>query len=455
VTDSGGAGSLQTFSYDPYGNMWSSATGSLPMNAGTPVSNVYNTANQLTTASYDGAGNQTSLPSFCTGCLSYDAEDRLVSYSGPSPTTYQYDANGARVVKKTSTTTTVYVYDAFGTPSAEYSSNPTPASTACDRCYISWDHLGNTRMVTDVLGNVVSFHDYLAYGTEINSSYAGRTNPWGGTSDNDNERFTGQQHDSESGLDYFNARYYAAALGRFTSPDPGNAGADPTDPQTWNAYAYVRNSPPNSVDPSGMSIIQCEDPTSIASVANDPPSSVHGNPGCVAYGTEGCILSPVSIGPLMTINNPGQTGSSGGGGGVSATTGTSPAAPPKTVARPDWLNSITSIFGYDQRIKLPSCFVDVALKTAADDLNPFTPGAFDVGQGALQTGQAVKYNQALTYAAAKGLTYPFKSSVFRGIMKTSNVLGKFADTLPLINVNYALTDGLLSEIKAMNRGECQ
>jgi hypothetical protein len=57
-----------------------------------------------------------------------------------------------------------------------------------------------------------------------------------------------------------------------------------------------------------------------------------------------------------------------------------PVVPPKNVVRSDWLDSITSIFGYDQRIKLPSCFVDVALKTASDDLNPFTPGAFDVGQ---------------------------------------------------------------------------
>ncbi len=39
---------------------------------------------------------------------------------------------------------------------------------------------------------------------------------------------------------------------RFLRPDPGNAGADPTDPQTWNAYAYVRNNPLAFVDPSGM-----------------------------------------------------------------------------------------------------------------------------------------------------------------------------------------------------------
>lgn len=32
-------------------------------------------------------------------------------------------------------------------------------------------------------------------------------------------QFTGKERDSESGLDYFGARYYGSALGRFTSPD--------------------------------------------------------------------------------------------------------------------------------------------------------------------------------------------------------------------------------------------
>ena len=50
------------------------------------------------------------------------------------------------------------------------------------------------------------------------------------------------------GLDYFGARYYSAAQGRFTTPDwlelPNRVPyADLSDPQTLNLYAYVRNSP--------------------------------------------------------------------------------------------------------------------------------------------------------------------------------------------------------------------
>ena len=65
-------------------------------------------------------------------------------------------------------------------------------------------------------------------------------------------RFTGKERDSESGLDYFGARYYGSTMGRWMSPDPGNIGADPTNPQSWNMYAYVLNNPLRFVDPNGL-----------------------------------------------------------------------------------------------------------------------------------------------------------------------------------------------------------
>ena len=64
-------------------------------------------------------------------------------------------------------------------------------------------------------------------------------------------KYTGQYRDTETGLDYFNARYYSPTQGRFVSPDPGNAGANLGDPATWNGYAYVGGNPVNVTDPSG------------------------------------------------------------------------------------------------------------------------------------------------------------------------------------------------------------
>ena len=69
-------------------------------------------------------------------------------------------------------------------------------------------------------------------------------------------RFTGKERDSESGLDYFGARYYGSALGRFTSPD-WSENPEPVpfgrldEPQTLNLYSYGLNNPLRNTDPDG------------------------------------------------------------------------------------------------------------------------------------------------------------------------------------------------------------
>jgi RHS repeat-associated protein len=63
---------------------------------------------------------------------------------------------------------------------------------------------------------------------------------------------TQKERDNESGLDYFLARYYSSTTGRFTSPDPLYYTASrPNDPQQFNLYSYVRNSPLSLIDPDG------------------------------------------------------------------------------------------------------------------------------------------------------------------------------------------------------------
>ena len=64
-------------------------------------------------------------------------------------------------------------------------------------------------------------------------------------------QFTGKERDSETGLDYFGARYFSSAQGRWTSPDAPFADQHVEDPQSWNMYAYVRNNPLAHVDPNG------------------------------------------------------------------------------------------------------------------------------------------------------------------------------------------------------------
>jgi len=72
------------------------------------------------------------------------------------------------------------------------------------------------------------------------------------------DKFTGKEHDSESGLDNFGARYNSSAMGRFMSPDP--LAGHTEDPQTLNRYTYVRNNPLSLTDPTGLDFyLQCTD----------------------------------------------------------------------------------------------------------------------------------------------------------------------------------------------------
>jgi RHS repeat-associated protein len=65
------------------------------------------------------------------------------------------------------------------------------------------------------------------------------------------QKFTGKERDAETGLDYFGARYFSGAQGRFTSPDKPFLDQHPEDPQSWNLYAYVRNNPLKLIDIQG------------------------------------------------------------------------------------------------------------------------------------------------------------------------------------------------------------
>ncbi len=94
-------------------------------------------------------------------------------------------------------------------------------------------------MLTDANGVSEEDNAYYPYGDTYTHT---------GTSDVA-YKYTGQELDNETGLYFYEARYYDPVLGRFISPD--TIVPDPMDPQALNRYSYVRNNPIIYTDPTG------------------------------------------------------------------------------------------------------------------------------------------------------------------------------------------------------------
>jgi RHS repeat-associated protein len=267
--ETGGTGGwTQNYNQDLAGNHWVSYSSStLPaLTLETPQAPTWYSAssvpNRISGWSYDSAGNVLQVGGMARN-FTYDAENRQVTATiGSAMATYAFDGDGLRVSKTAGVHTTVYVYDAWGQLAAEYSTNAEASQCGTPTCYPVVDHLGSTRMLTDNTGSTnVRRYDYQPFGTEILAGVDSRTSSMGyvaSTPDDTNPKFTGQNRDAETAdpntgtsLDWFQARFLSGAQGRFQSPDPGNAGANPADPQTWNMYSYVGNNPLSLTDPSG------------------------------------------------------------------------------------------------------------------------------------------------------------------------------------------------------------
>ena len=266
-----GAAWSQTYTYDRYGNrrVTPDINGNasyLPNQALTPQStaDIATGTNRLSgmkgvnTVAYDAAGNLKA--DWAGNAFKYDGDNRLVAFDESlgtdSDTTYSYDGEGRRVQKVVGGSggiTTTYVYNAAGQLVAEYT-NPWRQETGTR--YLTADHLGSTRVVTGEDQGVLSRHDYLPFGEEI-GSLGDRDQVDGYTAsrlDGPAQKFTGKERDNESGLDYFQARYFSGAAGRFTSADAPLVDQFAESPPSWNLYVYSRNNPLRYIDPTGKCV---------------------------------------------------------------------------------------------------------------------------------------------------------------------------------------------------------
>lgn len=259
----------QVFGYDRYGNRnITSGTGSTSLTFDA-------SSNKITTSgyTYDSAGNTTADPAGKSFVFNGDNKQTMVA-NGGTLGTYSYDGDGKRVSKDASTgDDSIFIYDASGKLIEER--NPASCSPLCTlktsyvyvgsellsteapgptTTYLTADHLGTPRINTDGSGTVLARHDYMPFGDEIFTALTPQRTTIVGYPGADSERqqFTGYERDDETELDFAQARMYSYKLGRFLSADEPLLDQQETDPQSWNLYSYVTNSPLRYTDPTGL-----------------------------------------------------------------------------------------------------------------------------------------------------------------------------------------------------------
>jgi RHS repeat-associated protein len=186
------------------------------------------------------------------------------------------------------------------------------------------DWLGSSRLASTPSRTLYSDNAYGAFGEQVG-------NPAGAADAN----FTGQNQDLAAGLLFdFPAREYHPGSSRWISPDPaGMAAVDPTNPQSWNRYAYVNNSPLNLVDPTGLEVAVNGGSFSFSLFGTGPNGCLWKVPMIMSWTTVGGEygLSIRHDGPAQELICPSPSSSqrpyqpdapgtgSGGGGGAGGT----------------------------------------------------------------------------------------------------------------------------------------
>ena len=247
---------------------------------------------------YDLDGNQAgwnATDSYQNRRMTWDEDGRLqsVTDNGGQPTTFKYDGDTNRVVKKGAGGETLYINPwyvaALGRNSKQVFAGGTRIATKLEisptgegygpgaknlkevsQYFYHQDHLGSTGFATDATGEVWQHLEYFPFGetwvNEVSDDLRVRY------------RFTGQEFDQETKPYYHGARYYDPKTSAWQNPEPAlgmflNAGkaqeALPSlanewrtnligagmggmfDPRNLNGFGYVHQNPVRFTDPNG------------------------------------------------------------------------------------------------------------------------------------------------------------------------------------------------------------
>ncbi len=187
--------------------------------------------------------------------MTWDPDGHLASAAtGGGTSTYVYDADGNRLLRRDPGSTTLYLGSAeltLNTATGELSGTryyptdggPTIARTSDGRLsYIASDLNGTGTTAIDTSSLGVTRRAFKPFGEERGAQPA--PGEWLGE-----KGFVGGSQDKATGLTHLGAREYDPKLGRFLSVDPV---IDTSDPQQLQGYLYANNSPLTFSDPSGL-----------------------------------------------------------------------------------------------------------------------------------------------------------------------------------------------------------
>ncbi|HTV55435.1 MAG TPA: RHS repeat-associated core domain-containing protein [Terriglobia bacterium] len=276
------SGLTVNWTYDSYGNrMTQTPSGNYTANV--PAQWVtYNTSNRVTGTNLMPAGDQYDasgdVQNDGINQYLYDAEGRVCAVQNITSSAtvgYVYDGEGRRLAKGTISTfscdvttngfspTSEYVVGLKGEQLAETDGQfnllhgnifangkllVTYLGSNSNWYYSLNDWLGTKRVEANADGSIAASFLSLPFGDGLTLQGTGP--------DATENHFTGKVRDTESGNDYFGARYYASSMGRWLSPD-WSAKVEPIpyakldDPQSLNLYAYVQNNPLTASDADG------------------------------------------------------------------------------------------------------------------------------------------------------------------------------------------------------------